>query len=130
MDPKQLVVQTEQLKKASLLLKEMADKIDLTPIERDAAIQRFEYNFELSWKLMRSALKSKGIDVYSPAEAIKKAFQNKIIDDLDGWLLMLRKRNLSSHVYEDEIAEDVASARIEMSRLVGRLVVEVSNEQE
>lgn len=38
----------------------------VSPITRDAAIQRFEYTFELAWKLFRKAARIEGLEANSP----------------------------------------------------------------
>ena len=37
----------------------------------DATIQRFEFCFELAWKLMKTVLEYEGIDVNSPRSCIR-----------------------------------------------------------
>ena len=73
----------------------------------DATIKRFEFCFELSWKLMRTFLEYEGLEVNSPRSAIRQAFQAELIDDAETWLDMLEKRNLSSHTYDAETAEEI-----------------------
>ena len=38
----------------------------------DATIQRFEFCFELAWKLMKTVLEYEGIDVNSPRSCIRE----------------------------------------------------------
>ena len=73
----------------------------------DGLIQRFEFCFELSWKLIKAFLDYEGIEVNSPRSAIRKAFQTELIDDAEAWLDMLEKRNLSSHTYDAETAKEI-----------------------
>ena len=73
----------------------------------DGLIQRFEFCFELAWKLMKAFLDYEGIEVNSPRSAIRKAFQTKFIVDAEAWLDMLEKRNLSSHTYDEETANEI-----------------------
>ena len=73
----------------------------------DAAIKRFEFCFELSWKLMKAFLAYEGIEVNSPRSAIRAAFQTELIVDAESWLDMLEKRNLSSHTYDEETANEI-----------------------
>ena len=47
----------------------------------DATIQRFEFSFELSWKLMRAVLDYNGIEAEAPRSVIKEAFKSKIIQN-------------------------------------------------
>ncbi len=73
----------------------------------DATIKRFEFCFELSWKLMRAFLEYEGLEVNSPRSAIRQAFQTELIDDAATWLDMLEKRNLSSYIYDAETAAEI-----------------------
>lgn len=73
----------------------------------DGLIQRFEFCFELSWKIMKAFLDYEGIEVNSPRSAIRKAFQTELIADAEAWLDMLEKHNLSSHTYDAETANEI-----------------------
>lgn len=75
---------------------------------RDSAIQRFEFTFELAWKAMKAYLESeKGLKVHSPRDAIRAAFQVGLIGEEIAWIEMIETRNLTSHVYREEMAERV-----------------------
>ena len=78
-----------------------------TPISRDAAIQRFEYTFELSWKMMKRVLEFRGRRATSPREVFRIAAQEELIADPTVWFDFLEKRNLTVHTYNEEIAESV-----------------------
>ena len=72
----------EDFKNALTRLQEALDE-DLLKgnIIIDGTIQRFEFTFELSWKLTKSVLSYNGIDAESPRMAIKEAFKAGIIKD-------------------------------------------------
>lgn len=66
----------------------------------DAAIQRYEVTFELSWKTIQDYLLNNGIiDSRGPKNIIQKAYLEGIIDDGQVWSDMLRDRNVLSHEY-------------------------------
>lgn len=67
----------------------------------DATIQRFEFCFELSWRLMRSVLVYEGIEVSTPRGSIREGWKLGLIDDAEKWLDMLEKRKLSAHAYNE-----------------------------
>ena len=73
----------------------------------DGLIQRFEFCFELSWKVMQNFLSYEGISVNSPRSAIRKSFENEIIFDVESWLDMLESRNLSTHTYDELTAKEI-----------------------
>lgn len=68
----------------------------------DGTIQRFEFTFELAWKLAKNILNYQGIEAANPRDVIKEAFQQGLIKDGDGWIAMLEDRNRTSHVYDEE----------------------------
>ena len=73
----------------------------------DGLIQRFEFCFEISWKLMQKYLSYEGIEINSPRIAIRKSFETEIISDAEGWLEMLESRNLSTHTYDEITAKEI-----------------------
>ncbi len=76
-------------------------------IVRDATIQRFEYTFELAWKLFRKAAKVEGVEVGSPRQAVRAAYDIGVIDNADIWFEMLEDRNRTSHTYNVNTADQV-----------------------
>jgi len=70
----------------------------------DGGIKRFEFSFELAWKLARKILQFRGVEVNSPRSAIKGSFSEKIIEDESAWLVMLEDRNKTSHIYDENQA--------------------------
>lgn len=68
-------------------------------IVRDSAIQRFEFTFDLSWKLIKAFLdEQRGIICHSPKECFRQACKQKIIDYDEFWLEMTDYRNQTSHM--------------------------------
>ncbi len=76
---------------------------NLSDLEKEGMIQRFEYNFELAWKTLKDYLEANGTITKFPREVIKEAFKNEIIKDGELWMEMLDKRNLSVHTYNEKI---------------------------
>lgn len=85
----------------SLQIALTSEKNDLV---RDAAIQRFEFCVELAWK---SAKKIMGTSTSAPKQVIREMAQNQLITDVDLWLSAIDHRNLSSHTYNEILAEQV-----------------------
>jgi nucleotidyltransferase substrate binding protein (TIGR01987 family) len=73
----------------------------------DAAIQRFEFNFELAWRSFQRKAESEGRNPVSPRDAFKSAFALGLIDDEALWLSMIADRNRTSHIYSSAMARDV-----------------------
>ncbi len=74
---------------------------------RDSAIQRFEFTSELAWKILKRYLAVQGIEARSPRAAIRAAFELDLIPEDTGWLAMVELRNLTSHTYDEKIAERI-----------------------
>lgn len=72
----------------------------------DGVIQRFEFTFELSWKLIKMFLEYMGItEVKSPRAAIREAFAYGLVEDGEQWIDMMVDRNKTSHLYDEEEAK-------------------------
>ncbi len=91
-------------KRAFLLLREaMEQDVDkLNQLEKEGIIQRFEYTFELAWKVLKDRMEHDGlvIDKISPKTVIKQAYAAKYINDAETWLKMIGDRNLIGHTYD------------------------------
>ena len=104
--PAEFAVHVKQLEAALLTLDEVL-MMEWSKVVRDAAIQRFEYCFELVWKLIKRRLKLDGIEANSPRQVIRHAFETGYIEDVDFWFELLEDRNLTTHTYNAEIADKV-----------------------
>lgn len=79
-------------------------------VVRDGVIQRFEFTFELLWKTLQIYLQHLGYEANSPRRVLREAFEAGIIvsdAEGDGWMAMLDDRNLTSHTYDEALAEAV-----------------------
>src|SRR3990167_9936252 len=74
---------------------------------RDAVIQRFEFTYEFAWKALKAYLKRQEIQVLSPKETLKAAYQQGLIEDANAWSELHLKRNLTSHTYDETLAEAI-----------------------
>lgn len=75
---------------------------DWSELEQEGLIQRFEYTFELSWKVLQDLLVYKGYEfMLGPNGTLKMAFEDGLISDHDGWRKMAKSRNTLSHVYDE-----------------------------
>jgi len=81
---------------------------ELTELEKEGLIQRFEYTYELAWKTLQDLLKHKGYqDVAGPNPTLEQAFQDGYIADGRVWKQMKKSRDLSSHTYNEETAQNI-----------------------
>jgi nucleotidyltransferase substrate binding protein (TIGR01987 family) len=81
----------------------------LSELEQEGVIQRFEYTYELAWKTMKDYLEENGIvlEEITPRTVIKESFAAKIIPDGQVWIDMLLHRNLLSHTYDSRVFKTV-----------------------
>jgi nucleotidyltransferase substrate binding protein (TIGR01987 family) len=98
--------------RALATLQELTPIAAPTGIERDAAIQRFEYSTEACWKAAQSVLLSQfGLELASPKSVIRSCAQNALLVDADARLAMdlVDDRNLTSHTYNEPLAQAIWS---------------------
>jgi nucleotidyltransferase substrate binding protein (TIGR01987 family) len=85
-------------------------RLEKTPIVRDAAIQRFEYTYELSWKFLRRWLELEGhpdIAKLPLKEVFRIGAERGLIRDPEAWFRYQQARNMTVHTYDQARAEDV-----------------------
>ena len=99
----------ENFNKAYKLLEKYSTKTKLSELEQAGIIQFFEMTFELGWKVLKDYLESDGYIVKSPRETIKQAFQNEIINDGHIWMDALAVRNLTTHTYDENLANKMVN---------------------
>lgn len=77
---------------------------------RDGLIQRFEFTVELAWKSLKEYLEDQGsvLAVAAPRAVLKDAYAAGVIMDAEIWDEIIRSRNVTSHVYDEQTAIEVA----------------------
>jgi len=96
-----------QFEKALGRLKEVL-AVEETDIVRDSAIQRFEFTFDLSWKMVKEFLREeKGIICNSPKDCFREAYQQGIIEYDNQWIEFVDMRNETVHTYNEENAKKI-----------------------
>lgn len=82
---------------------------------RDAAIQRFEYTYSLSLKMIKrffkiSAFEKENIDGMTFNEMVRTANRMGLLkSNLEQWSKYREIRNMTSHTYDEEIAQKVVA---------------------
>ncbi len=97
--------------RALVRLHEAVVKDDLSEMERDGLIQRFEFCFEIMWKCGKDYLRdAEGLDVASPKSVIRALREVKVFTDEETVLAleMVDSRNLTAHTYDEELAIKLA----------------------
>ena len=89
---------------------QLSQQRELTELEQQGLIQGFEFTHELAWNVLKDYLREQGFsDVVGSKDATRLAFQNGLIADGDIWMDMIRARNQSSHTYNLELAQSIAT---------------------
>ena len=110
---------TTSLRNAVRRLRERLARCEREPMDeqvRDGLIQRFEFTYELSHKMLRRYLKETAA---SPDEIERMAFadlirtgnaQGLLRGDWPAWRRFREMRARTSHTYDDKVASQVAAA--------------------
>jgi len=80
-------------------------------------IQNFEFTYELCWKFMKRWIEMNvdplSVDGVTRRELFRLAAENKLLADVNKWMEFHKARNLTSHIYDEEVAADVLAAAFE-----------------
>ena len=79
-------------------------------IYRTGIIGQFNLTFELAWKALQEVLKMHGVDgaaTGSPREILQLGYKTGFLNDSEVWLLMLKKSNVSVHIYNEEDVDEM-----------------------
>ena len=85
-------------------------KWQIIMIYRTGVIGQFNLTFELAWKSLQEILKMHGADgaaTESPREILQLGYKLSFVDDAAVWLLMLKKRNTSVHIYNEQEVDEM-----------------------
>lgn len=94
--------------KAFSQFEKFLEKEELNELENQGLIKAFEYTFELAWKTLQDLLKEKGYkEIHGPKPTIQQSFQDGYIKNGKDWMKMLEGRNLTSHSYNEDTANEI-----------------------
>jgi len=91
----------------------LSDHVPEKIVLRDGVIQRFEFTFELSWKMLKRYLEEYGlekVDSLNNRDLFRVGFEQGLLEDPEVWFHYLKMRNQSSHIYDAGKAAMVFSA--------------------
>ncbi len=114
---------------------------DNNEIYRTGVIGQFNLTFELAWKALQEVMKLHGVtdaQTGSPREILQLGYKLGFVDDAQVWLLMLKKRNTSVHIYNQEeidemlllIRDSFLPAFLELERTLKNKLQEAEEEWE
>ena len=79
-------------------------------IYRTGIIGQFNLTFELAWKALQEIMRLHSVEeatTGSPREILQLGYKIGFINDSQVWLLMLKKRNTSVHIYNEEEVDEL-----------------------
>ncbi|EHJ48951.1 nucleotidyltransferase substrate binding protein, HI0074 family [Solidesulfovibrio carbinoliphilus subsp. oakridgensis] len=86
----------------------LAEERELSTLEAQGVIQSFEFTHELAWNVLKDYLEYQGVsDIIGSRGAVREAFKNGLLEDGETWMTMIKDRNLSSHTYDLERAQEI-----------------------
>ena len=79
---------------------------------RDGAIQRFEYTYELSWKILRRVLEThfEAKEPLTARDVFREAARRGLLEDVADWFSYHEARNQIAHIYSEDLAVQVYQA--------------------
>ena len=87
---------------------------ELNDLEKQGFIQAFEYNFELAWNVIKDFYEYQGVsNIQGSRDAFRIAFERGLISDGDIWMDMIKKRQLTVHTYNEDVANIILSSIID-----------------
>lgn len=102
---------------------------------RDAVIQRFEYTYELAWKMLKRHLEHvvpdpARIDGLSFRELIREGAERSIVATPEAWFEYRHQRNLTSHAYNSAAAQTVYQTALGFREAARALLAELERRNE
>jgi len=90
-------------------LKKFIEKGDLNELEKQGLIQAFEYTYELAWNTIKDYYEAQGeTNINGSRDAFRLAFKRGLISNGELWMEMIRSRTMTSHTYNEELANEIA----------------------
>ena len=83
---------------------------DNNDIYRTGVIGQFNLTFELAWKALQDILRVHGAEgayTGSHREILQLGYKLGFVNDSAVWLLMLKKRNTSVHIYNEQEVDEM-----------------------
>ena len=96
--------------KALSQLTKFIDKGELNDLEKQGLIQMFEYTYELVWNTIKDYFEDQGeTGIHGSRDAFRLAFRRGLIENGKTWMDMIGSRTLTTHKYNEDIAEKVCA---------------------
>ncbi len=87
---------------------ELSKQRPLSRLEQQGLIKGFEFTQELAWNVMKDYFEYQGnTAITGSRDAIREAFQRRLIEDGEAWMETIVSRNRSSHTYDENTAKQL-----------------------
>jgi nucleotidyltransferase substrate binding protein (TIGR01987 family) len=94
---------------------ELRQQRPLSELERQGLIQAFEFTHELAWNTFKDIAEFQGATgLLGSRDATRYAFKVDLIGDGENWMQMIESRNLSTHTYNESVAQEVESRIVDI----------------
>jgi nucleotidyltransferase substrate binding protein (TIGR01987 family) len=88
----------------------LGEQREYTELEKQGVIQGFEFVHELAWNVLKDFLEFEGIQgIVGSRGTVREAFKRGLIVNGELWMDMIAKRNLTSHTYNQALAQELVS---------------------
>jgi nucleotidyltransferase substrate binding protein (TIGR01987 family) len=92
-------------------LRKFIEKGTLNELEEQGLIQAFEYTYELAWNTLKDYFEAQGeTGIHGSRDAFRLAFKRGLIANGEAWMEMIASRTLTTHTYNEEVADQIATA--------------------
>lgn len=103
---------------------------ELFDMARDSLIQKFEFTIELFWKYLKIYLveiKNVKLVSSSPSDVIRDGCRSGLFNekDAEAFVKMLKCRNQTSHIYKEEVADQIAKDIVGFHEVIVRNVAKL-----
>ncbi len=90
-------------------LSRFIEKKELNELEKQGLIQAFEYTYELAWNTIKDYFQDQGeTGIHGSRDAFRLAFRRGLVENGQAWMDMIRSRTLTTHTYNQEVADAIA----------------------
>ena len=98
---------------------------------RDSVIQRFEYTYELCWKMLKRQIEldaptPAAIDALSFRELVREGAERGLVADPEAWFDYRDQRNATAHTYDEAKAAEVYRAALAFTQSARELLAQLT----
>jgi nucleotidyltransferase substrate binding protein (TIGR01987 family) len=88
----------------------LTEERELSALKQQGLIQGFEFTFDLAWKTLQDILRERNNPDSNggPSVIITYSLDYGYIIDYEAWKAMKKSRDLTSHSYDEEKADEIA----------------------